>query len=150
MTPPRWFLRGAWAFHRLLFRVTGGRVGTERPAGGRVGTLFLETTGRRSGAVRRTALFYLERGSGFVVVASNAGASNDPAWWLNLQASPRARVSVGGRTWPVRARAATAREADELWPALIAASSPYATYRANAKRPIAIVLLEREEGERQP
>ena len=42
--PPGPVLELAWAFHRVLFRVTGGRVGTER-AGTGLGTLFLTTTG---------------------------------------------------------------------------------------------------------
>ena len=37
-------------------------------------------------------------GETFVVVASNAGAARPPAWYLNLQANPHARIDVGGRS----------------------------------------------------
>jgi deazaflavin-dependent oxidoreductase (nitroreductase family) len=34
---------------------------------------------------------------GWVVVASSAGHDRHPAWWLNLEANPRAMVRVTGR-----------------------------------------------------
>ena len=60
--PPRWFVRLAWAVHRGLYRVTGGRVGLWRPRGKRWGTLRLTTTGRRTGRKRSVIIAYLEVG----------------------------------------------------------------------------------------
>ena len=141
MTPPRPVLRFGWAIHKALFLVSGGRVGTERP-GTRVGTLFLVSTGRRSGTLRRNALFYVEDGPNFVVVASNAGEEADPSWWLNLQATPEATVELGTQKIPVLGRAATADEAAFLWPRLVAGYAEYARYRAKRRREIPIVILE--------
>jgi len=142
MIPPRWVFRVGWAFHRALFAASGGRIGAERPRPGKVGTLFLLSTGRKSGTVRRNALFYLEDGPNLVVVASNAGADQDPSWWLNLQAWPEAEVELGvDRHW-VRARAATVDEHDRLWPRLVAANPGYDEYRRATSRPIAVVVLE--------
>lgn len=133
----------AWAFHRTLHRVAGGRVSTAPPsASGRVGTLFLASTGRKTGKVRRTGLFYIEDGAAFVVAASNAGEHADPAWWLNLQAQPDAVVELGRREIPVRARQATDAEADRLWPRLDAGYAEYARYRAQRLHPISVVILE--------
>jgi deazaflavin-dependent oxidoreductase (nitroreductase family) len=134
-------MRIGWAVHRGLFRLTGGRVGTQRAEGGR-GTLFLVSKGRRTGAIRHNGMFYVEDGRRFVVVASNVGESVDPSWWLNLQANPDAEVEVDRRRIPVRAREATADESDELWPRLDAAYGEYAIYRAKATRPIPVVILE--------
>ena len=142
MTLPRPILRVAWAFHRLLFRATGGRVGTER-AGTGLGTLFLTTTGRTSGKPRGTAVFYVEDGERLVVVPSNAGANRDPAWWRNLQSDPRATVDLAGEHFAVRARRATPDEAAGLWPRLTAANPSFATYRERADREIPVVILER-------
>ena len=142
MTPPRPIMQLAWSFHRGLHRVLGARVSTALPAEGRVGTLFIATTGRKSGKVRKTGLFYIEDGESFVVVASNAGADIDPAWWHNLQASPGAVVEVGSRQVPVRARHASPLEADRLWPRLDEAYPEYARYREKRARPIPIVILE--------
>lgn len=142
MLPPRWLLRVGWAVHKALFAVSGGRVGAERPRAGKLGTLFLLTTGRTSGQVRRNALYYIEDGPNLVVVASNAGADTDPSWWLNLQARPDAEVELGTDRRRVRARAATVDEHDRLWPRFVLASPAYDEYRRAASRPIPVVVLE--------
>lgn len=142
MTSSRPFLQVKWAIHKLLFSLSGGRIGTAPPRGG-VGTLFLLSTGRRSGKVRRNGLYYIEDGANLVVVASNAGENVDPQWWKNLQALPDAEVELGTHRSPVRARAATPEEANGLWPRLYAAYPEFEEYRARVHgRRIPIVILE--------
>ena len=133
--------RIAWAFHRLLSRLSGGRLGTRRASGQRAGVLFLETIGRRSGRPRRTGLYYAQVGRDFVVVASNAGSEQDPAWWLNLQANPVAEVQVGPRVYPVRAERAHAAERARLWPLMNRMFSGYDNYQRRVSREIALVQL---------
>lgn len=145
MTPPRPVLRIGWALHRALFAASGGRLGTTRP-GRRVGTLFLLARGRTTGKLRRTGLFYVEDGSAFAVVASNAGEDADPNWWLNLRANPDAAVEVGRERIAVRAREATDDEAERLWPRLVAGYPEFEAYRRKATRRIPIVMLERRSG----
>ena len=143
MLPPRPLLRLGWAFHGALHRLSGGRLGTARPAAaGKLGTLFLLTLGRTSGQIRRNGLFYLDDGRNFVVIASNAGADHDPAWWRNLQASPRAEVEIAGTTMPVIARAASTEERPRLWSAFVAASSQFSAYERAITRQIPVVILE--------
>lgn len=143
MIPPRAVLRAIWALHKGLRIVSGGHLGTPRPRGTRLGTLFLVSIGRTSGQRRRNGLFYLEDGANLVVVASNAGAASYPGWWLNLQATPHAEVELGGgRVRTVHARAATADEETRLWPRLVAGSSSFEEYRRVADRSIPIVVLE--------
>ena len=142
MTPPRPVLRIGWAFHRFLHRITGGRFSTAAAKPGGLGTLFLASTGRKTGRVRRNGLFYIEDGPAFVVVASNGGEDADPAWWLNLTADPDAVVELETRQIPVRARQATPAEAERLWPRLDDAYAEYARYRAKRTHPIPIVILE--------
>ena len=141
MTPPRPVLRVFWALHRGLRRATGGRLGTSRASSDRIGTLFLHTVGRKSGRRRVNGLFYLLDGPDLVVVASNAGAAADPAWWLNLRDRPDAEVETNGRRRPVRARPATDDETARVWPRLVAANPDYDAYRAKASRPIPVVML---------
>jgi deazaflavin-dependent oxidoreductase (nitroreductase family) len=126
MTPPRPVVRLFWSLHRALRRLSGGRLGTSLSRGGRIGTLFLHTQGRKSGQPRVNGLFYLFDGPDVVVVASNAGADSDPAWWRR----------------PVRARLATAEEDARLWPGLVAGNPDFAAYRAKAARPIPVVILQ--------
>ena len=78
--------------------------------------LRLTTTGRRSGKRRVAILGYLEDGERLLVPAMNGWADPEPAWWLNLQADPRASVVLpGGVRRDVLARAAVGEERDALW-----------------------------------
>jgi F420H(2)-dependent quinone reductase len=113
--PPRWFVRTAWYTHRGLYRVTGGRVGLWRPNKRRWGVLRLTTTGRRSGQERSVLLGYFEDGPNFVTLAMNGWGEGEPAWWLNLLATPDAQAEVRGVRQPVRGRAATGDERIMLW-----------------------------------
>lgn len=142
MIPPRPLLQLLWILHRGIDRLTGGRIGSVRPAGRRLGTLFLVSTGRTSGQPRRTAIYYVEEGPNVVVVASNAGAAADPAWWQNLQARPDASVEIGGEQRAVRARAARPEEQARLWPRFVRGSATFSEYQANTPRKLSVVILE--------
>jgi deazaflavin-dependent oxidoreductase (nitroreductase family) len=142
MPPPRPVMRVFWTLHRVFRRLTGGRVGTSHATERRLGTLFLHSRGHRSGRPRVNGLFYLRSGPDFVVVGSNAGLGKDPAWWANLQAEPRAEVEIGGRRHRVMARPASEAEAATLWPRFDAANPDFVAYRARARRPIPVVILE--------
>ena len=142
MILPRAVMRIGWAVQRTLFRVTGGRVGTERAKDDQLGTLFIGTRSRKTGEIRRNPLFYLDDGPNLVVAASNIGGDRDPGWWRNLQADPHATVDLAGDRFSVLARRASAEEADRLWPRFIAANPNFAVYRQQAKRDIPLAILE--------
>src|SRR5688572_1944690 len=112
--PPRWFIRLAWSTHRGVYRVTGGRIGLWRPKAGRWGALRLTTNGRRTGRPRSVILGYFEDGPNLVTMAMNGWGDGEPAWWLNLQAHPDARVEVADGPRPVRGRAAVGAERSRL------------------------------------
>jgi F420H(2)-dependent quinone reductase len=136
----RWLLAAITALHRLLYRSTGGRLGHRAPG---YRFLLLGCVGRKSGREYVVPLLYLVDGERFVVVGSNAGDARDPAWWTNLRARPEAWVQAGRQRLAVRAREASAAEAERLWPRLLEAYRGYASYRGRAGRPIPVVLLER-------
>ena len=69
---------------RVLLRISGGRFGVGAAVGLR--TLLLTTIGRRSGSPRQVPLLYVERGGGYVVIGSNWGGEEHPAWSANLLA----------------------------------------------------------------
>ena len=58
------------------------------------GTLWLTTTGRRSGQPRRVVLGYVEDGDNLVTMAMNGWGAAEPAWWLNLQAHPDRKIQL--------------------------------------------------------
>ena len=113
--PPRWVIRTAWAVHRGIYRLSGGRRGLKTATPAAQGMMRLTTVGRRSGKERAVIVGYYEDGPNLVTMAMNGWGEPEPAWWLNLQARPDATVEVPGRTVPVRARAATLDERPRLW-----------------------------------
>jgi deazaflavin-dependent oxidoreductase (nitroreductase family) len=114
---------------RVVGRLTKGRV---IALGLLPGLLMLTTTGRRSGRPRTTALFYLRDGDDFVVIGSNWGQHQHPAWSLNLLADPAATVAVQGQQMPVRAALVTGPRRDELLQKLRQAWPPYREYARRA------------------
>ncbi len=135
----RWLLALVTSLHRFLYRASNGRIGARS---GNVDVLLLETVGRKTGRRRSTPLLYVRDGPNWVVVASNAGDDRHPAWWLNLQSRPEARIQVRDQHHAIRARRATGDEGEHLWPQLIAAYQWYDAYRERTRREIPIVVLE--------
>jgi deazaflavin-dependent oxidoreductase (nitroreductase family) len=142
MAVPRWLLHILWIEDRALSRISGGRFTVPNASGGQVRTLFLHTVGRTTGKHRRNGLYYVVDGDNLVVVASNAGRDDDPAWWLNLQIHPDTEVEVGKERRAVRARRATAEEAGPLYERFVAALPQYDEYRRKTTREIPVVILE--------
>jgi deazaflavin-dependent oxidoreductase (nitroreductase family) len=130
-------LRALSAVHAATLALSRGRL-YARWYGAPV--LLLETVGRRSGRARLAPLVYVPHGEELVVVPANAGADRHPAWWLNLRASGRAAVVVGGRRRPVTARVATGGERRCLW-ARLARVAPIELYDRRSARHLPVVVL---------
>jgi deazaflavin-dependent oxidoreductase (nitroreductase family) len=131
-SPNDWVAR-----HIHSFLETGGQP---RPG---MNDLLLTTRGRKSGKLRRTALVYGRDGDRFVLAASNGGAPNHPAWYLNLLDDSEVTVQVGTETFTARARTATAEEKPPLWLLMISIMPSYADYQRQAGRDIPVVIVER-------
>ena len=140
--PPRWFVRLAWYAHRALYRVTGGRVGLWRATGNRWGTLRLTTTGRRTHQARSVILGYLEDGPNLIALAMNGWADGEPAWWLNLQAHPNAKVDLADGPRSVKARAAAGTERSRLWAKWRDLEANLDGYAARRSSETAVVIFE--------
>lgn len=146
----RILLNTFWTLHRTMFRVTGGRIGLQRPErGDRFGMLRIHTTGRRTGKERITMLGYFEDGRNLVTLAMNGWGKSEPAWWLNLHSQPTATVELPDGRRHVRARGATGEERDRLWetfadyPGWGADIGALASHRPNET---AVVVFEPREG----
>ena len=114
--PPAWFVHMAWRIHRALYRATGGRF-LWTPANKRGwGTMLLTTVGRTSGRERRVIIGYIEDGPNLVAIAMNGWDEGHPAWWLNLDANPRASVRLAHeKPRAMNTREATGDERARLW-----------------------------------
>src|SRR5215210_4341262 len=108
--PPRFVIRAAWAIHRAIYKVTGGRFGLRPATEKSWGMMRLRTVGRRSGRERIAILGYFEDGPNIVTMAMNGWGAPEPAWWLNLQANPETTVELPDGPRAVRARAARSDE----------------------------------------
>jgi deazaflavin-dependent oxidoreductase (nitroreductase family) len=125
--------------HAAMFRLTRGRVG------GKIGAhevVLLTTTGRRSGKPRTVPLTALPDGERLVLIASNGGRDQHPAWYLNITADPSVTVQRGDEARPMRARQATSEERAELWPQVVAWWRRYDGYQRKTSRAIPLVIVE--------
>jgi deazaflavin-dependent oxidoreductase (nitroreductase family) len=127
--------------HRLLVKITGGRVGYDAMG---MPVLELTTTGRRSGQPRSVMLTApLTENGNLVIVASRGGDDTHPAWFLNLRSDPKVEVSVkGGPKEPRIARIATAEERARMWPQIAEKFPNYAGYQRKTEREIPLVVLD--------
>lgn len=126
--------------HVNRYRETGGAEGHDWQG---TTVLILTTLGRRSGTRRDTPLIYGQSGDDYLVVASNGGADQPPAWYLNLDADPEVEVQVSGDRFHGRARTATPGEKPPLWRTMVERWPKYDDYQRATSREIPVVVLER-------
>ena len=107
-----------------------------------VPVIILWTTGRTSGAVRKTPLMRVNDGDRYAVVASNGGAPAHPVWYLNLDADPHVSLQDGPQVRDYLAHVATPEERAEWWPRATAVWPDYDAYQAKTDRQIPLVILE--------
>jgi deazaflavin-dependent oxidoreductase (nitroreductase family) len=124
--------------HVQAYRESDGEVGYLWNG---VPTLLLTTTGRRSGEPRTSALIYGRDRDDYLVVASVGGLPQHPAWYLNLQADPRARIQVRAERLDVEAHTATDEEKPRLWQIMQELWPNYDVYQSRTERTIPVVVL---------
>ncbi|MEV5329454.1 nitroreductase family deazaflavin-dependent oxidoreductase [Nonomuraea sp. N2-4H] len=115
---------------------------------GRVGGMFegqplclLTTKGAKSGKDVTTPVMYLKDGDDYIVIASNAGADNHPAWYHNLRATPEATLEVGTEKFTAKASFAEGDKRDQLYARMVEISPGFAEYEKKTTRLIPVVAL---------
>jgi deazaflavin-dependent oxidoreductase (nitroreductase family) len=124
--------------HRWSYRVSGGKVGRSF-FGSPI--LLLTTIGRRTGQPRTWPLTYLLEGDRLIILASNGGQPNHPAWYLNLRAIPRVSVQLGDQVRTMIAQRAEGDERARLWSRVVEEYPAYAEYQRKTDRQIPVVVL---------
>lgn len=138
--PPDIFLKFMNTTHRVMLKVSGGRLGWNM---GKMPVVELTTTGRKSGEKRSVMLTApIVDGDDVVLVASKGGRDTHPLWYLNLQAQPEVEIVMDGTTRAMRARTADAEERKVLWPQITSSYKGYAGYQEKTDREIPVVILE--------
>jgi len=137
--PPRWLLKAMAHSHVFLNRLTGGR-GFNQMGGWEV--CFVSMRGARSERELTIPLMYVPYRDGVLLVASQGGAPQNPAWYRNLVRHPDIVVRHRGRSMKLRARLATVDEKAALWPICDEHYAPYADYRARTTRDMPIFVCQ--------
>ena len=105
--------------------------------------LLLKTIGAKTGATRTTPLVYFNDCKRYLIIASKAGASTNPAWYHNLLANPAASVELPGESFDVQARVAKGDERDRLFHEVVEHFPIYSGYQQKTGRRIPVIVLER-------
>ena len=119
------------------------RAGGEIEGMHRERLLLLTTTGRHSGAARTTPMMFHRDGDRLLVMASNAGATRHPAWYLNLVADARVTVEVGDERFEANAVPLEPAVRARDWASIKQQYPFFADHEAKAKRTIPVVQLAR-------
>ena len=122
-------------------RLTGGRISSVYP----VPIMLLTTTGAKSGLPRTLPLGYAKDGDALILVASNYGKPNHPAWYRNLVANPTVGVLAGKNSGTYTATEITDPvERERAWDLALDLYAGYADYEGRAgDRRIPLVRLSR-------
>lgn len=126
------------ALHVFFYHSSGGRMGGNMNG---FKVLILNTVGRKSGKVHSNPVSYFEREGGYLVVASNGGQANHPAWYHNLKANPAFNIQVMDKVLPVQAGIITGDNRAKLWKSVVEEAPAFANYEHSTTREIPLVLL---------
>ena len=123
------------------FRTNEGRVGG--PFEG-APMILIHHIGAKTGTERVSPLRYFPQDDGsMLVIASKAGAPDNPDWFHNIRANPRCDVEVGTETFTVDAEVLTPGERDAVWPAIVAKAPGFGAYERKTERVMPVLRLRR-------
>ena len=146
----------SWLGHKRWFAWTAAKLApldakVVQKSGGRFGLLgdyglpqcLLTTTGRKSGQQRTVTLLYGTRAPDtYILIGSNFGQKNQPAWALNLEAHPDCVFDVDDTPRAMTARLITdAQEREQAWQLMYGIWPAYNAYRGRAGRDIKVFVL---------
>ena len=124
-----------------LYERSGGREGTTLRG---LPVIIVTSTGRKTGAIRKTPLMKVVDGDNYVLVASQGGAPTHPVWYYNLKADPNVEVRDGVDVYKMRVREVDqSAERERLCGIAVEAYPPYKDYQERTDRLIPVFLAER-------
>lgn len=105
--------------------------------------LYLTTVGAKSGEKRQSTVSRFADGDdAWLIVASAAGATKNPAWYHNIAAHPdQVWVEFGGKQQRVIPAQLQGEERNQAWQRITQAQPRYAGYQKKTDREIPIVKL---------
>ena len=125
-----------------LYEGSGGAAGTTLRDTG-LPVIIVTNRGNQTGAIRKTPLMRVKDGDNYVLVGSQGGAPNNPAWVHNLRAEPSVEIRDEADVYPMRVREVPDDpERSRLWDISVAAFPPYAEYQSRTTRKIPVFIAE--------
>jgi deazaflavin-dependent oxidoreductase (nitroreductase family) len=110
--------------------------------------LVLTTIGAKSGQERTSAVGWFPGEDGSrLIVASAAGARQNPAWYHNVAAHPdRLRIETAGRAADVVAEELHGEQRERAWRQIVKAAPQFAKYQEKTDRVLPIIRLVERPG----
>jgi len=122
------------------FRANGGKVGGQME---NIPLLLVTMKGAKSGRTITLPLAYSKDGSRFVVIASFAGAPQNPSWYHNLVAHPDVTIELGGEKFQAKATIPQGAERDRLFKQQADQLPIFNEYQKKTTRRIPVIVIER-------
>ena len=137
-------LRATTIAHRVLDKVSGGRLMRRFPGGSQV--VWITTLGRKSGEWRRTPLLGVpvetEDFQGWGIAGSNAGQEKVPGWVFNVRANPEGQIQIDDDVLECTFTEVDGELARDIYERLGNSWSSYRMYERNIKRAIPIFVAK--------
>jgi deazaflavin-dependent oxidoreductase (nitroreductase family) len=122
------------------FRANGGKVG--KPFEG-MPMVLVTMKGAKSGKAYTMPLVYSKDGDRYVIIASMAGAPNNPDWYHNIKTHPEVTLEIGTERFQAKANITSGEERERLFNAQAAIMPIFNDYRKKTSREIPVIALER-------
>jgi deazaflavin-dependent oxidoreductase (nitroreductase family) len=137
--PPLWLLKAFTKFNVFIYKLSGGRLMNTLEG---MPIVLVKMTGAKSGKSRTIPLMYVPHDNGLILVASQGGAPNNPAWFHNLCKHPQVEITRDGQTRKLTARRVSDEEKAQLWPTCVKYYPPYEQYQKRTDRNIPLFLCQ--------
>jgi deazaflavin-dependent oxidoreductase (nitroreductase family) len=121
-----WTLRFPWLIEwsdRILRAVSRNRFGAMDVVG--VASVRVTVVGRRTGVLRSSTLSCIPSRGGILVVGSNWGRPQHPAWSANLLAATEVTIDRNGTVSPATVRLLTDADRELAWATILRAWPNY-------------------------
>ena len=122
------------------FRANAGKVGGMFEG---MPMVLLTVKGAKSGKTYTTPLVYSKDGARYVLIASMAGAPNNPDWYHNISTNPNVSLEIGAERFAAKATVTSGEERERLYNAQAAIMPIFNDYRKKTTRQIPVIALER-------
>jgi deazaflavin-dependent oxidoreductase (nitroreductase family) len=103
--------------------------------------LLLTTTERTSLQTNTTPLVYFRDGKNLFILAFYGGRIEQPSWYVNLKANPRAEIQINARHVAVTGTIATTQERARLFALFRPLTPNLARFQQGSSREVPIALL---------